>query len=117
MKATNPILKWDVVMLERKSKKENAPIWRAAAQMLSRSSASRVEVNLNRLEKFAGEKAHVFVPGKVLGEGKLGKKLIVGAFSYSASARSKIAMAGGEALGVEEFVKRHPKGSGVLLVE
>ena len=40
----------------------------------------------------------LFVPGKVLGTGPLDKKLVVGAFSFSSSARKKIESAGGEAL-------------------
>ncbi len=117
MKATNPFLKRSVVMLERKAKKEKVPIWRAASEMLSRPALGKVEVNLSHLARTAKGKSPVFVPGKVLGTGNLEKKLVVGAFSYSTSARSKIAKAGGEALGVEEFLKRFPKGRDVLLVE
>ncbi|MDG6938691.1 MAG: uL15 family ribosomal protein, partial [Nitrososphaerota archaeon] len=54
--------------------------------------------------------------GKVLGTGVAGKKLVVGAFSFSASARSKIEATGGAALSVEDFLKKYPKGSGVRLV-
>ena len=57
------------------------------------------------------------VPGKVLGTGNLEKKLNVGAFSFSASARSKIERAGGKTFSVEEFVKKYPAGSGVALVK
>ncbi len=58
----------------------------------------------------------VVVPGKVLGTGPIDKKLVVGAFSFSSSARRKIEAAGGEALSIEEFLKRFPEGSGVKLV-
>ncbi len=50
------------------------------------------------------------VPGKVLGTGAIDKKLVVGAFSFSSSARRKILDAGGEALSIEELVKRYPAG-------
>ena len=117
MKATNPYLKRSAVLLERKGKEHKVAIWRAAAEILSRTSSGRVEVNLTRLTRVAQGSSPLFVPGKVLGTGSSGKRLVVGAFSYSASARSKIVEAGGEALGVEEFLRRFPKGSGVLLVE
>ena len=58
----------------------------------------------------------IFVPGKVLGTGVIDKKLVVGAFSFSSSARFKIEASGGSALSVEEFLKKYPKGSGVKLV-
>ena len=117
MKATNLILRRSAVLLERRAKEKKVPIWRAAADALSRSSINRVEVNVSHLSRIAKKSSPVFVPGKVLGTGTLGKKLVIGAFSYSASARSKIVHAGGEALGVEEFLKRFPKGSGVILVD
>ncbi len=117
MKATNLFLRRTAVLLERKAKEEKVAIWRAAAEMLSRSAVNRVEVNLGHIARIVDGSSPVFVPGKVLGTGSVGKKLVIGAFSYSASARSKIVQAGGEALGVEEFLRRFPKGSGVLLVE
>ena len=58
-----------------------------------------------------------FIPGKVLGTGIIDKKLVVGAFSFSASARSKLEAAGGSALSVEQFLTKYPKGSGVRLVQ
>jgi large subunit ribosomal protein L18e len=117
MKATNQLLKRSAVQLERKAKEEKVAIWRDAAEMLSRSAVNKVEVNLGHISRVFDGRSPVFVAGKVLGTGSVGKKLVVGAFSYSASARSKIVQAGGEALGVDEFLRRFPKGSGVLLVE
>jgi large subunit ribosomal protein L18e len=117
MKATNQFLKRSAVQLERRAKEEKVAIWSAAAEMLSRSAVNKVEVNLGHISRMVEGSSPVFVPGKVLGTGSVGKKLVIGAFSYSASARSKIVKAGGEALGVDEFLKRFPKGSGVRLVE
>lgn len=116
MTASNPVLRHTSVMLERAGKKQKAPIWREASDILSSPSKSRVEVNLGRISRIAEEGQPVFVPGKVLGTGVMEKKLIVGAFSFSEGARSKIKASGGSALTVEEFLKRFPKGSGVRLV-
>ena len=44
------------------------------------------------------------------------KKVVVGAFSFSASAKSKLQASGGSALSVKQFLKKYPKGSGVKLV-
>ncbi len=116
MTASNPVLRHTSVALERAGKKQKAPIWREASGMLSGPAKSRVEVNLGRLSRLADEGEAVFVPGKVLGTGILEKKVVVGAFAFSAAARSKIKATGGSALSVEEFLKRFPKGSGVKLV-
>ena len=105
-------------MLERASKEGKAPIWLVAARRLSSPSKNKVEVNVGRISRIVKSGEAVFVPGKVLGTGTIGKKkLVVGAFSFSSQARTKIMEAGGSVLTVEEFLKKYPKGSGVKLVE
>jgi large subunit ribosomal protein L18e len=112
----NKILRSAIVLLERKARSEKIGIWREAARLLASGNATWPEVNVGRLSR-AVEASAVFVPGKVLGTGTLEKKLNVGAFSFSASARSKIERAGGKTFSVEEFVKKYPEGSGVALVK
>ena len=116
MKAANPVLRRATVMLERAGKKQGAPIWSEASLLLSSPSKTKVEVNLGRISRIAEEGQALFIPGKVLGDGVIEKKVTVGAFSYSAGARSKIQASGGSALSVEQFLKKYPKGSGVKLV-
>lgn len=111
----NKVLRSSIVLLQRKGRSQKVGIWKDAAAHLASGAATWPEVNVGRLSR-VGEVAAVFVPGKVLGTGTLERKLSVGAFSFSASARSKIESAGGKALSVEEFVKKFPEGSGVALV-
>ena len=113
----NKILRSAIVLLERTARSDPKPaIWREAARLLASGTVTWPEVNVGRLSRTVDASA-VFVPGKVLGTGTLEKKLNVGAFSFSASARSKIERAGGKTFSVEEFVKMYPKGSGVALVK
>jgi large subunit ribosomal protein L18e len=114
---SNKVIRTQAVMLERKGRKESLPIWTVAAASLAAPKSIETIVNISRLSRIGDGKSPMFVPGKVLGTGLLDKKLIVGAFSFSDSAREKIASAGGEALEVQEFVDRYPKGSGVILVK
>jgi large subunit ribosomal protein L18e len=111
----NKILRSAIILLERRGRSGKSAIWMEAARLLASGTVTWPEVNVSRLARIADASA-VFVPGKVLGTGSLERKLNVGAFSFSASARSKIEQAGGRALTVEEFVKRYPEGSGVALV-
>lgn len=113
---SNKILREQAVMLERKGRKEELPIWKVAAENLAAPKSTETVVNLNRLSRIGDGKSPMLVPGKVLGTGALDRKLVVGAFSFSASARRKIESAGGHALGIEEFVKKYPQGKGVILV-
>jgi large subunit ribosomal protein L18e len=112
----NKVLRSAIVLLERKARSGKVAIWKDAARLLSSGTVTWPEVNVGRLSR-VGDFSAVFVPGKVLGTGNLEKKLNVGAFSFSASARSKIERAGGKAFSVEEFVKKYPEGSGVALVK
>jgi len=115
--SSNPLLRKAAVMLERASKSKKAPIWRRASKMLDGPGSLKVEVNVGRLSRIAANGAPLFVPGKVLGSGLIDKKVVVGAFAFSAAARRKIAAGGGSAMSVEQFLKRYPDGSGVRLVQ
>jgi len=117
MTAANPVLRHASVMLERAGKKQNAPIWSEASSLLSNPASTKVEVNLGRISRIAEDGAAVFVPGKVLGTGVMERKVTVGAFAFSASAKSKIEASGGSALTISAFLKKYPKGSGVKLVK
>jgi len=97
----------------RTSKK---PVYRRAVKLLSKKTNQLVEVNVGKLEAISPEDGVLLVPGKVLGEGEVSKKLHVGAVAFSASAVQKIGSAGGEALQIKEFVAKYAEGKGVLLV-
>ncbi len=116
MTSSNPVLRRTAVMLERAAKEQEVAIWADAFELLSRPGLTKVEVNVGRISRIAGSNQAVFVPGKVLGTGMIDKKVVVGAFSFSGAARTKISSAGGSALSVEQFMKKYPKGSGVKLV-
>jgi len=104
-------------MLERAGRQRKAQVWDEAARMLSRPARLKVEVNVGRISRMAGRSAAFFVPGKVLGSGLLDRKVVVGAFAFSETARRKIGENGGSAMSVEQFLKKYPKGKGVRLVE
>ena len=113
---SNTVLRSSIIMLERQGRGQKNGIWRDAARYLASGTVTWPEVNVGHLAAL-GDVSAVFVPGKVLGTGTLDKKLNVGAFSFSSSARSKIEKAGGRTFTVEEFVKKYPEGSGVALVK
>ncbi|HYB45045.1 MAG TPA: 50S ribosomal protein L18e [Nitrososphaerales archaeon] len=117
MTSSNPLLRSAVIMLERASKAKKAPIWNEASKMLGAPTGLRVEVNIGRISRIAAKDSALFVPGKVLGSGLLDKKVVVGAFSFSAAAKKKIESTGGSAMTVEQFLKKYPDGSGVKLVQ
>jgi large subunit ribosomal protein L18e len=117
MNASNPLLRRTSVALEKAGRKQKAPIWATASAMLSSPSKTRIEVNVGRISRIAQNGEAIFVPGKVLAGGVMQGKVIIGAFAFSAGARTKIEASGGKAMTVEEFLKKYPDGSGVRLVK
>ena len=75
-----------------------------------------VPVNVGQLGRIAESDETVVVAGKLLAEGRLSKRLTVGAFGFSAEARGKIRAAGGSAMSLHELLKTRPDGSGVRLL-
>lgn len=103
-------------LLKKKARENNAPIWEAAAKLLSKPRRRRICVNLSRIDRCSSEGSTVLVPGKVLGGGKLTHKVVVGAFKFSEKARSKIEAAGGRCLSILKLVEENPKGTGIRLL-
>jgi len=116
MSATNPVLRSTAVMLERASKKNKAPIWLTAAKLLSSPATTKVEINVGRISRLSAGGSKILVPGKVLGSGTIDKKVVIGAFAFSESARAKIEASGGSAFSIDQLMKKYPDGSGVKIV-
>ncbi|HTT45314.1 MAG TPA: 50S ribosomal protein L18e [Thermoplasmata archaeon] len=104
-----------IVELRRAARSNQAPIWDSAADRLERPRHRVTPVNIGHLERLADVNGTVLVPGKLLSEGKLSKKLTVAAFAYSKEARTKIHAAGGVAISVHDLLKTRPDGAGVKL--
>lgn len=108
----------DEVLKEIKSvyKKTRRPIWKATYDMLNVPVRKERRVNISKLDKLVPAGAYVVVPGKVLGSGTLSKKLIVGAYDFSASAVEKIKRAKGKPLYLDKFAKKFGKKEGLILI-
>jgi large subunit ribosomal protein L18e len=97
-------------------RKQSKPIWKRVAEDLEKSRRNRRVVNLSRINRYSKEGEVVVVPGKVLGDGVLEKKLDIAAFQFSQSAIEKIKNAGGNAMTIKELLEKNPEGKGVKLL-
>jgi len=113
---TNVYLRRLIDSLEKIAKENNANIWMYVAELLSKPTRGRVEVNLEKINKLCKEGDTILVPGKVLGYGRLDKKIVVAAWRFSESALNKIKQVGSEAISIEELIRRNPKGSNVKII-
>ena len=114
---TNPNLIELINKLYEKSRSEDAAIWKDVAQRLERSNRRTAEVNLSDIDRHAEDGETILVPGKVLSNGDLDKKVDVVAFKFSAKAQEKIENAGGECISIEEIMESNPKGSNIRIME
>jgi large subunit ribosomal protein L18e len=112
----NPELVRLVVELRRAARSHRAPIWATVADRLERPRHQQTPMNVGHLDRLADPEQTVVVPGKLLAEGPLTKRLTVAAFAYSAEARVKIHAAGGLALSLHELLRTKPDGAGVRLL-
>ncbi|NLI74439.1 MAG: 50S ribosomal protein L18e [Euryarchaeota archaeon] len=116
IRKTDPNLVTLIGDLKRESREGEVAIWRDIAQRLEKPSRNWAEVNLSRLDRYAQDGDIVVVPGKVLGAGRINKKVTVAAFRFSTSAAKAIDEAGGKRMTIPELVKENPSGSKVRIM-
>ena len=84
--------------------------------MISTSSRKRISLNLNQIDKQSKDGETIVVPGKVLGEGELNKKVKIVALKFSESAKAKLKKNKIEILNIDEEVKNNPEAKKVKIV-
>lgn len=117
IKTTNPELIKLIRTLKKKSRQNEARIWRDIADRLARSRQRRATVNLSQLNRHTEKGETVAVPGKVLGAGKIDHPIKVAAFAFSKQAETKILGSKGKCLSIQELVEKNPKGKNVRIIE
>tara|TARA_Y100000310_G_scaffold323753_1_gene384603 strand:+ start:2455 stop:2799 length:345 start_codon:yes stop_codon:yes gene_type:complete len=110
----NPHLVKLVQALKKKSIEDNAGLWKRVATDLEKSTRQRRVVNLSRIDRFTKDNEVVVVPGKVLGDGTLTKKVTVAAYSFSNTAKDKLSKAQSQILTIEELMQKNPKDIKVI---
>jgi len=113
---TNVHLRKLIRFLEKASNENKARIWKYVAELLSKPTRQRIEVNLGKIDRYTKEGDVVVIPGKVLGFGKLTKKVTIAAWRFSENALSKAKKSGANIITIEELVKSNPTGSNVKII-
>lgn len=116
VRSTNPELIRLIRLLRKAAKENEANIWEAIAERLSKSRRRRIAVNVSRINRYTQNGDEVIVPGKVLGAGLITHPIKVAALDFSEQARRKIVEAKGKCLSIPELIKLNPKGSNVKII-
>ena len=96
------------------SKKNNA--WNQVAAILSGPRRQRLSINLGEISKIGKAGETIVVPGKVLSQGEIDKKIKIVALAFSESAREKILNAKGEIETIFNEIKKNPGAKGVRIL-
>lgn len=115
-KKTNPRLVNLISLLKDTSRQNEVNVWRDVAVRLEAPARNYAEVNLSKINRYAGDGETIVVPGKVLGSGMLETSVKIAALTFSQSAATKILEANGQCLTIEELVKDNPKGSRIRVL-
>ena len=113
---TNQNLRKLIVELKKLSIEQNADIWKRIALDLDSATRNRRVVNLSKINRYVKDSETIVVPGKVLAAGPLDKKVIVAAHNFSTGAKEKIKDAGGEAVSIEDIMKKNPAGKNLRII-
>ena len=91
--------------------------WLKISEILSSSRKRRINLNLEKLNSLIGNEKIIVIPGKVLSQGDLDKKIKVVALDFSEKAREKIKKSGSEISPILEEVKKNPEAKGVKIIQ
>lgn len=106
----NPELVETIIHAKKQTK------WLEVAGILSSPRRNKIALNLDEIDKESKEGDTIVVPGKVLGEGEISKKLRIAALSFSQEARRKLKDKKAEIMTILEEIKQNPKAQGVKLM-
>jgi len=113
---TNVYLQGLIAELKKAAKENDASVWKTAAEKLEKPRRQKIEVNLVDIDRHTEKGNVVLVPGAVLAKGELGKVVTVAAWRFSPEAEKKIKDAKGEALTIQELLKKNPNGREVKII-
>ncbi|MEK6884602.1 MAG: 50S ribosomal protein L18e [Nanoarchaeota archaeon] len=90
--------------------------WLNIGKIISSSRKQMPAVNLDRIEKESKEGEVVVVPGKVLSNGEMTKKIKIAALKFSETAREKLSRHKSEMITILEEIKKNPKAQDIKLI-
>ncbi len=91
--------------------------WNIIASVLSGSKKNRLNINLEEIDKKSEDGETIVVPGKVLSQGEINKKVKIIALSFSEKAKEKLLKAKIETSNMLEEIKKNPEAKGIKVLK
>lgn len=108
---TNSILVETIITCKKKK------AWLKVAEILSGPRKNRANINLEELNEKIKDEKIIVVPGKVLSQGELDKKIKIAALGFSEKAKEKLKKLGLETFTILEEIKKNPEAKGIKILE
>jgi len=106
----NPELVRTIIEAKKKDR------WFEIASILSSPRIKRTNLNLDKINKETKEGETITIPGKVLSQGKIDKKIKVVALDFSGKAKEKLLNAGCEVSNILDEIKSNPDAKGIRIL-
>ena len=91
--------------------------WIRVAEILSGPRKNRANLNLEEIDKNVEEGEIAVIPGKVLSQGSVNKKIKIIALNFSSKAKEKLLKSKCEISSIVEEIKKNPEGKGIKILE
>lgn len=92
-------------------------IWLGVAGALAGPRRNRTNINLEEIDKKAKEGETIVVPGKVLSQGEINKKIKIASLNFSEKAKEKLLKAGAELSSIFEEIKKNPQAKNIKVLK
>ena len=108
---TNPELVETIIAAKK------AKAWGEVAGLISTPRKRHTSINLSEIDKKAKQGDIIVIPGKVLSQGELSKKIKIVALNFSEKAREKLLKSGSEAISMLKEIKSNPEAKGIKILK
>jgi len=91
--------------------------WLNIARIISGPRKKRRNANLEKINKETKEGETILIPGKVLSNGEITKKLKIIALAFSKNSKEKILKSESEFSYIIEEIKKNPEAKGIKIIK
>ena len=90
--------------------------WLNVARFISGPRRKRISLNLDEIDEISKDGETVIVPGKVLSQGEVKKKIKIIALAFSENAMEKLSKGKKEFATISEEIKKNPDAKGIRIL-
>lgn len=91
--------------------------WLKVGQIISTPRRSRVSINLDEINRRSEDGEIILIPGKVLSQGEINKKIKIVALGFSESAKEKLNKEKIDFKTIVEEIKLNPEGKKIKILK